>query len=232
MHPDLAFLQLTPARAALRTAAFSGVLLLAVAACGGSGGGSSSTSETGSTGQAATASQSAASQSASASETGTPASSAASQVPASQPAGDCVHGPTKIDGIDVVQHCGPATGEFTEGGTTVKVSQGLCETSMGAWSLNIGATVVDMSASQEQRGAIPYLGIVAGEPVLDGTGPKDVDPAKVPAKDVIVTFTGGGIADSIKSGSVKFEVTGPGPSGTFSGPTIDGKKATGSFSCG
>jgi hypothetical protein len=153
----------------------------------------------------------------------------ATEVPASTPA-DCTPGETKINGIDAVQHCGPASGEFTVGGKTVKVAPGKCEVSMGAWVINVGATVVDPSAGKEKRSQVSYLGIVAGKP--GGTSTQAPDLSKVPASDVVVAFTGGGIADSIASGKAKLKFAADGQSGTFSGPTFGGATVTGKFDCG
>lgn len=147
-------------------------------------------------------------------------------------AAGCTPGVQKVKGVDATVHCGPATASFTIDGTTTTASGGSCISQGGAWILNAGATVVDTSASDEQRGAVEYVGIIAGN--LDPSKTDDrtkVDPAQVDVADVLVTFTGGGHTDSMPPGKSNFTITGDGPTGTFEGPTVKGSSVSGTFDC-
>ncbi len=144
----------------------------------------------------------------------------------------CTPGVKKVEGVDAMVHCGPASASFTIDGTTTTVDGGSCISQGGAWILNVGATVVDTAASDEQRGKVSYVGIIAGK--LDPNKTEDhtpVDPKQVDAATVLVRFTGGGLTDMISVDKTTFEVTGDEPSGTFSGPTVKGASVTGKFSC-
>lgn len=176
------------------------------------------------------AASSAAAQSSAPEPTSSAPTTSDSPVPSAEPSAECTPGPGEVGGLKVVAHCGPATGQFKYQGKITKVSPGTCQVSQGAWVLNLGSTVVDPKASQKKRAAIAYLGIVAGKPNPGAT--KAPNLAKIPAKNILVTFHGGGVADSIVVGKARVKFAADGSSGSFAGPTLKGQKVTGKFNCG
>lgn len=142
----------------------------------------------------------------------------------------CTPGRTKINGVEVMRHCGPASGKFTYDGKTVRVAPGLCQVSRGAWVINLGATVVGALADTDMRAQIPYLGIVAAQSGKAQAGSPNL--SEVTPFEVVVAFTGGGFADSIRNDQAEVTFAADGRSGTFSGPTHGGMAVTGKFDCG
>lgn len=147
-----------------------------------------------------------------------------------QVAAICTPGPTTINGVEVNQHCGPASGQFTYEGKTVRVAPGQCQVVAGAWVINLGASVVGALPDTALRAQIRYLGIVAAQSSKSRASGSDF--SAVAPSEVIVAFTGAGFADSIQSGQAAVTFAADGRSGTFSGPTHGGLTVSGKFDCG
>lgn len=146
---------------------------------------------------------------------------------ASSSDGDC--GATKDGDVDIVRHCGDASGEITVDGETTEFGDGACANTDDSLVVNLGTSVVDLDPTDDDRAKHTYLGIVAGKhPAADD---------KAPAVDKDGTFTEGVLISAVLDGTnvaateVELKLEDDRNEGTISGTDLTGKEFSGSFSC-
>lgn len=167
---------------------------------------------------------------------GTSSKGASGKRAASGGSNGCKAGPGKIDGLNVMQHCGDAKASVTVNGTKTDIEGGKCVSSNIIWSLNAGASIVDPQATEKQRDTIKYFGVTGGDMAAAGrgeTGSGSFDVSKMDKASFTISFATGDFSDSLTGADITLKLDPDGTSGSFSGTTIFKKvKAKGTFSCG
>jgi hypothetical protein len=129
----------------------------------------------------------------------------------------CVPGATTIAGKKAVRFCGPAKASAKVGARTFAFSGGACQVSGVYFTLNIGAIIVHKTANSKP-GPTPYFGVTV----------TPSDPGVHLSQ--VLSWTSGGKAYSVLGSRITLK-SGL-KSGSFTGRSIDGKKVTGTFTCG
>jgi len=153
----------------------------------------------------------------------TTTSSATSPTTAAPACGD-----HEIDGVNTRTFCGPASATLTVGGAKTTFTGGTCEKTPEYVSVSIGTVVLGTGAgARGVKNATVYFKLDAGRTPADG---KDVPAA---TKDGV--YKGSFIANdhglATTAPSAQVTLTDNRSKGQFSGKTLDGTDATGTFSC-
>ena len=135
-----------------------------------------------------------------------------------------------VGSLHVMRHCGTAQVTVQTGGKSYLVQGGNCEKTAKSFVMNVGRTVLDLKASEQQRSRIDYVGLVSGiTPALQpGATPVPADGTYT--KGVTVVGTIGGAIIGLKK--VVLTLENDRSSGAWRGTTFDGTSENGTFSCG
>jgi hypothetical protein len=180
---------------------FYAVVLVAVLAAGGCNGGKDSNAK----------------------DTTTTTLSATSSTAPAQTCGD-----HEIDGVNTRTFCGAASSTLSVGGAKTSFTGGACETTPEYVSVSVGTVVLGTGAgARGVKNTTVYFKLDAGRTPADG---KDIPAA---TKDGV--YKGSFIANdhglATTAPSAQVTLTDNRTKGQFSGKTLDGTDATGTFSC-
>jgi hypothetical protein len=138
-------------------------------------------------------------------------------------------GTTQDGKLQIVHHCGDASGEVTVNGATTKLDEGACKNTATSVVVNLGDNIGDPTPTKSAYERHPYIGVVAGK--FPGAAPTTPAVAKDGVYDtgVYVSAVAGGAPLALPT--AKLELSGGRTKGTFTGTDTNGAKISGSFSC-